>query len=200
MSLVLLRGPSENVKPLVTIVEGIDNSGSYMWTPSTDLEPDVTHYGLQLIQDDTGYFQYSTQFGISNKSPKPADTPEETPATPEKEEAPAPEKTPAPETPTYATPEEPVKEDKPSVVYSTYVSTVTDCNCGGSAQPTGGAPPVYGNATSPEYTAPASPASNTTAPAPPVYTGAAAQLKVGGALVAVVAGMGMLCPLSRLCW
>lgn len=30
-----------------------------------DLEPDVTHYGLQIIEKGSGDFQYSTQFGIS---------------------------------------------------------------------------------------------------------------------------------------
>jgi hypothetical protein len=65
VSLVLLRGPSTNVVPLSTIVTGISNSGSYQWTPSSGLEADVTHYGLQLIDDVTGQYQYSTQFGIS---------------------------------------------------------------------------------------------------------------------------------------
>jgi hypothetical protein len=53
------------VVPLSTIVTGIANSGSFMWTPSASLEADTTHYGLQLIDDITGQFQYSTQFGIS---------------------------------------------------------------------------------------------------------------------------------------
>jgi hypothetical protein len=65
VSLILLRGPSTNVVPLSTIVTGIANSGSYQWTPSSGLEADVTHYGLQLIDDVTGQYQYSTQFGIS---------------------------------------------------------------------------------------------------------------------------------------
>jgi hypothetical protein len=65
VSLVLLRGPSTNVVPLQTIVVGIANSGSYVWTPPSSLEADVTHYGLQLIDDITGQYQYSTQFGIS---------------------------------------------------------------------------------------------------------------------------------------
>ncbi|ORY06382.1 Ser-Thr-rich glycosyl-phosphatidyl-inositol-anchored membrane family-domain-containing protein [Clohesyomyces aquaticus] len=65
VSLVLLRGPSTNVVPLATIVEGIDNSGSFVWTPASSLEADTTHYGLQLIDDVTGQYQYSTQFGIS---------------------------------------------------------------------------------------------------------------------------------------
>jgi len=66
VTLLLLRGPSNNVVPLYPIVENIDNTGTYDWTPSTDLQPDTTGYGIQLICDDTGAFQYSTQFGISN--------------------------------------------------------------------------------------------------------------------------------------
>lgn len=65
VSLVLLRGPSNNVVPLSTIVTGIPNSGSFVWTPASSLEADVTRYGLQLIDDITGQYQYSTQFGIS---------------------------------------------------------------------------------------------------------------------------------------
>lgn len=65
VSLVLLRGPSNNVVPLSTIVVGIPNSGSFVWTPANTLEADVTRYGLQLIDDITGQYQYSTQFGIS---------------------------------------------------------------------------------------------------------------------------------------
>ncbi|KAH1849664.1 hypothetical protein KXX55_000362 [Aspergillus fumigatus] len=74
VSLVLLRGPSTNVVPLSTIVESIPNTGSYSWTPSTDLENDVTHYGLLLVVEGTGQYQWSTQFGISNPG-KAADTP-----------------------------------------------------------------------------------------------------------------------------
>ncbi|GAQ44337.1 hypothetical protein AtubIFM55763_011440 [Aspergillus tubingensis] len=66
VSLVLLRGPSTNVVPLETIVENIGNSGSYSWTPSTTLEPDTTHYGILLVVEGTGQYQYSVQFGISN--------------------------------------------------------------------------------------------------------------------------------------
>lgn len=65
VSLILLRGPSENVKPLKNIVVGIPNSGKFEWTPDTGLEADTTHYGIQLIDDITGQYQYSTQFGIS---------------------------------------------------------------------------------------------------------------------------------------
>jgi hypothetical protein len=65
VSLVLLRGPAENIKPLTTLVTGISNNGAYVWTPSSGLEADVTHYGLQIIDDVTGQYQYSNQFGIS---------------------------------------------------------------------------------------------------------------------------------------
>jgi hypothetical protein len=65
VSLVLLRGPSTNVVPLQNIVVGIANSGSYVWTPPATLEADTSRYGLQLIDDVTGQYQYSTQFGIS---------------------------------------------------------------------------------------------------------------------------------------
>jgi len=65
VTLVLLRGPSNNVQPLFPIVEKIPNTGSYSWTPPTSLTPDTTHYGIQLIQDSNGVYQYSTQFGLS---------------------------------------------------------------------------------------------------------------------------------------
>lgn len=65
VSLVLLRGPSSNVVPLETIVENIDNTGSYEWTPSTSLTVDTTHYGILLVVEGTGAYQWSTQFGIS---------------------------------------------------------------------------------------------------------------------------------------
>ncbi|KAF4213563.1 hypothetical protein CNMCM8980_007771 [Aspergillus fumigatiaffinis] len=66
VSLVLLRGPSTNVVPIETLADSIPNSGSFSWTPSTSLEPDTTHYGLMLVVEGTGQYQYSTQFGISN--------------------------------------------------------------------------------------------------------------------------------------
>jgi len=66
LSILLLRGPSEDVKQLgAPIAEGIANSGSFVWTPASTLEADTTHYGIQLIDDKTGQYQYSNQFGIS---------------------------------------------------------------------------------------------------------------------------------------
>lgn len=75
VSLVLLRGPSSNVQPIQTIVEDIPNGGSYMWTPSMNLTPDTTHYGLLIVVEGTGAYQWSSQFGLSTPgSLKPAES------------------------------------------------------------------------------------------------------------------------------
>ncbi|KYG49221.1 hypothetical protein M433DRAFT_131476 [Acidomyces richmondensis BFW] len=68
VTLVLLKGPSSNAVPQYAIVEKIPNSGSYVWCPKTNLEPSngAEGYGIQLIDDENGQYQYSTQFGISN--------------------------------------------------------------------------------------------------------------------------------------
>lgn len=64
---MLLQGPSTNVVPIGCIVDNTPNNGKFVWTPSTALVPDGDHnYGLKIIADPTGEFQYSTQFGISN--------------------------------------------------------------------------------------------------------------------------------------
>ena len=65
ISLVLLRGPSTNVVPIQTIAEDIANTGSYTWTPSASLEVDTTHYGILIVVEGTGAYQWSTQFGIA---------------------------------------------------------------------------------------------------------------------------------------
>jgi hypothetical protein len=67
VTLLLLRGPSTNVVPILTIAENIPNTGSYAW-PSvpTTLEADVTGYGIQLIVEGTGAYQYSPQCGVKN--------------------------------------------------------------------------------------------------------------------------------------
>lgn len=50
------------------IAEKQTNSGSYTWKVSTDIAPSdgAAGYGIQLIDDATGQYQYSTQFGIAN--------------------------------------------------------------------------------------------------------------------------------------
>ena len=68
VSLVLLKGPAENLIPVYAIAEKIENSGSYTWDPASTLEASegAKGYGIQLIDDKTGQYQYTTQFGISN--------------------------------------------------------------------------------------------------------------------------------------
>jgi hypothetical protein len=68
VTILLLRGPAENLAVLGPIAENIPNSGSFKWSVSSQLETDVTHYGIQLINDADGTFQYSTQFGVSGGS------------------------------------------------------------------------------------------------------------------------------------
>ncbi|KAL9066602.1 MAG: hypothetical protein Q9161_007432 [Pseudevernia consocians] len=66
VSLVLCQGDSSNIQEIGCIVDHLPNSGSFVWTPATDLVPDGNHnYGLKIIAD-TGDFQWSDQFGISN--------------------------------------------------------------------------------------------------------------------------------------
>jgi hypothetical protein len=68
VSVLLLKGPSTNVVKFgPSIAEGISNSGSLAWTPASTLEATngPNGYGIQIIDDVTGQYQYSTQFGIS---------------------------------------------------------------------------------------------------------------------------------------
>ena len=68
VSVLLLKGPSNNVVKFgPSLAEGIANSGSLAWTPAGDLPTTdgPNGYGIQIIDDVTGQYQYSTQFGIS---------------------------------------------------------------------------------------------------------------------------------------
>lgn len=68
VSVLLLKGPSTNVVKFgPSLAEGISNGGKLVWTPAADLEAtaDATGYGIQIIDDVTGQYQYSTQFGIA---------------------------------------------------------------------------------------------------------------------------------------
>ncbi|EMD69723.1 hypothetical protein GGP41_001146 [Bipolaris sorokiniana] len=68
VSVLLLKGPATNVVKFgPSLAEGIKNSGSLTWTPAADLPITEANqgYGLQIIDDVTGQYQYSTQFGIS---------------------------------------------------------------------------------------------------------------------------------------
>jgi hypothetical protein len=69
VSVLLLKGPATNVVKFgPSLAEGIANSGSLVWTPTADLPTTngaPLGYGIQIIDDVTGQYQYSTQFGIS---------------------------------------------------------------------------------------------------------------------------------------
>lgn len=70
VSVLLLKGPSTDVVKFgPSLAEGIANSGTLAWTPSADLEATSgpNGYGIQIIDDVTGQYQYSTQFGISKE-------------------------------------------------------------------------------------------------------------------------------------
>ncbi|KAL2041932.1 hypothetical protein N7G274_005120 [Stereocaulon virgatum] len=74
VSIQLLIGSSNNNGPLSCIAKDVPNTGSFVWTPAKDLVPyGDSNYGLQIISDKTDqnghyYFQYSTQFGVSNSN------------------------------------------------------------------------------------------------------------------------------------
>lgn len=66
VSLILLRGPSENIKQVSYIATSQQNTGSYTWNVPATLEPDTTHYGIQLVDETDWSYQYSMQFGVAN--------------------------------------------------------------------------------------------------------------------------------------
>lgn len=57
VDLVLLKGPSTNLVPVKTLIEDYPNNGTYVWTPTKDLAPQTTGYGIQLICDESGAYQ-----------------------------------------------------------------------------------------------------------------------------------------------
>ncbi|CUS15065.1 unnamed protein product [Tuber aestivum] len=209
VTLVLLRGPSTNVIPLYPIVEKIPNTGTYSWTPATDLEADVSRYGIQLIDDATGKYQYTTQFGISNSNPSVPSSSSSSPSI-----------SPASVTPTYSKSSSSVYVPSSSttatsgyvtsgtIIYSTSMLTVTSCgaavtNCPGKPYTT---PPVWINPASnttvskPVYPTggypTAVPSTNVTKPSVPVIPvspGAGDKVRVGSVmLVVMVAGFALL--------
>ena len=69
VTLLLLKGPSTNAVPQYPIVEKTENDGTYVWQVKDNLEPSADGvaqgYGIQLIDDATGQYQYTTQVRIS---------------------------------------------------------------------------------------------------------------------------------------
>ncbi|KAL2871089.1 GPI anchored serine-threonine rich protein [Aspergillus lucknowensis] len=166
VSLVLLRGPSTNVVPLYAIAESVPNSGEYVWNPSTELEPDTTHYGILLVVEtgpNKGQYQYSTQFGVSNPGHGGDDSTTTAP-------------TQTSQTPT-GTPTTP-----PGTVTKTKTITTTTC-----PEPTATVPPTIPTLTQ----SPSVPVwTPTFTPSPPEFTGAAGRNAISlGAVAAGVAAV-----------
>ncbi|KAI5815558.1 hypothetical protein BZA77DRAFT_294031 [Pyronema omphalodes] len=74
ISLVLLNGCSKNCKRVLDIVTGIpanyqinsNGKGTYIWSVPRGLQTSggKDSYGIQLIVDQTGEYQYSTSFAV----------------------------------------------------------------------------------------------------------------------------------------
>lgn len=200
VSVLLLKGPATNVVKFgPSLAEGIPNGGSLKWTPASDLEvtPGPNGYGLQIIDDVTGQYQYSTQFGISkgNCEDKPAESSPAAAPAPAKPSAPAAlpehETKPANEYPAEA----PVSSEAPAyhvpqsskVAYPTvapYPTTV--------AVHTSGAVPPMGTATGVAYSTGvlptgAMPTSNVT-----TFTGAASSVKGGLSFAGAIAAFALM--------
>lgn len=163
ISLQLLRGPSNNVVPIATLADSVDNTGSFSWTPSKELESDTSGYGLLIVVEGTGQYQYSTQFGIKNDNQTPDKEPTAAPTD-------APTATPSDDTRTLSTP----------------MVTVTETVCDVCPpNPTGNLPTATHSPTS--YSANPTPTPSSDVP---IYDGAASRKSVGlagGAVVAIAA-------------
>lgn len=178
VSIILLRGPSTNILPLYPIVERLKNTGSYTWTPKSDLENDKTHYGLQIIIDSNGQYQYSTQFGISNPGYKP---PVKSSSSYE------------PTTTSYATVSHTTKSYLTSLIT---VTTPTPYYNTTSYAPTYTSvpyPPSYNTTVAPPETkSTPAPTYSTNTPPAPSQTGAASSIKIASGLLIGVAGVAAL--------
>ncbi|RPA95832.1 hypothetical protein L873DRAFT_1792057 [Choiromyces venosus 120613-1] len=221
VTLVLLRGPSINVLPLYPIVEKIPNTGTYSWTPATNLEADTSRYGIQLIDDTTGKYQYTTQFGISNPNMVSSSSSSSAPIAPTSS---MPSSMPTSSMPTSSSPVPTTSKaattsgfvTSGTVIYSTSMVTVTSCGAAVTACPgrpqntTAPHPPPATTWISPVWNAtvskpavptgstPAAPSTNVTksspsAPVIPISPGAGDKIRVGGAMfVVMVAGFALL--------
>lgn len=66
VDLALCQGPSTACNVVGNIALGIPNNNKYTWTVDCALQATTTNagYGILLIDDATGRYQYSTQFGL----------------------------------------------------------------------------------------------------------------------------------------
>lgn len=181
VSVLLLKGPSTNVVKFgPALAQGIVNGGSLAWTPAADLPvtDGNTGYGLQIIDDVTGQYQYSTQFGISagkcgDVKPSSSAAPSVSPASSAPAGYPV-ASTPAGYPVASATPPAPTSAHPTSAPYPTTMVVAPTQN--GTAKPTGGYP-----------------VSNTTRPAlPEQTTNAASGLSAGLGLVGAAAAVAAL--------
>ncbi|KAK6543686.1 hypothetical protein TWF694_000423 [Orbilia ellipsospora] len=188
VSIVLLRGPGSNIKPLYSIADKIANTGSFFWTPKASLEPDTTHYGLQIIIDSNGEFQYSPQFGISNPNYSTSSAVTSGTATGKATSTYA--ATSAEETTTSV---EVVTHTTKSQVTSFITLTTSSAVVSSYVAPTYTAPAGNGTTTS-VYVPSSTAAATVTTGAPPVptQTGAASSLKVASGLFLGVAGVAAM--------
>ncbi|EUC50833.1 hypothetical protein COCMIDRAFT_32049 [Bipolaris oryzae ATCC 44560] len=193
VSVLLLKGPSTNVVKFgPSLAEGIKNSGSLTWTPAADLPVTEANqgYGLQIIDDVTGQYQYSTQFGISagkcgsvvSSSAAPSVAPSSAPAAGYPASS-APAAYPASSAPAAGYPAHTPVAPSSAASVAPYPTTLASAP---AAVGTGG---LYPNGTVPKPTG----ANSTTPPLPEQTTNAAAGLSAGlglvGAAAAVVAFM-----------
>jgi len=191
VSLLLLKGSSKNVIPVgEPIAISIPNSGSYSWIPPSEFGPglsETTGYGIQLIDDVTGKYQYSTQFGIT----VPEDEEEEPKPTVTKDGYGKPEPTEEPEETEKPEPTEyPTKKPAPS----TFISVTAEPSAAPSDYPTANSslPLPSKSMTVPSSLLTATPTSTnspTETPSEPEFTGAAAHVKASFGLAAGVAGL-----------
>lgn len=200
ISIVLLRGPSTNVVPHgAPLAEGIANSGSFVWTPASSLEADTSRYGLQLIDDITGQYQYSTQFGISKElcevevsssvvDPTPAE-PTSEPSTTEAEGYGYPAETAEATTTEQAGYDHPISSsDCTTITYTSYVSHIAS-----TGYPFSNSTIVHPTKS---LSVPASLSTGVsgypTGPAPPEFTGGASGIRAGLGLAGAVAGLVLM--------
>lgn len=190
VSLVLLKGPAINVIPQYAIVEGIPNTGKFTWTPDTGLEATAsnTGYGIQIIDDVNGQYQYSTQFGISSSGKVETSKPAEVKPV-DKTSAPAPS---APAATGYNT-----VPAAPTTIKTSAAPTSSPCTSTTVYVPAGtGAPLPPKNGTAPYPTGalppkPSAPSTNGTV-TPPPFLGAASGLQAGVGFVGAAAALAML--------
>jgi hypothetical protein len=66
VDLALCQGPSTACNIVENIALGIPNNNAYSWTVDCSLAATASNagYGILLIDDSTGQYQYSTQFGL----------------------------------------------------------------------------------------------------------------------------------------